>query len=253
MQGYHQHECIAGFWSDQAKRVIRYNKPSRPGRLHWTLNLLNGAGGTLVGETDDPERGCTDSPMHETYYRSVSIEEPDGLKMIMKINMHAGEVALSAFSCLLPSRSMPNELSQEFCNALYHFTIAHTCLAVANELRNELLFHVILTLYVQKTKCRASNSYDWCAPNSRQLLSDPLDVTIKHSERTRRKLAFKCPCKLPPVQSTSVHITSQVREQPCDDMYKDNTLSYGKLIPARSRQFNLPFVEPYHRSELSLH
>jgi hypothetical protein len=157
LQDNQQHECIAGFWSDQAKRVIRYNKPSRPGRLHWTLNLLHGDGGPLVGETDDPERGCPDSPLHVTYYRSVTVEEPDGLKMVMKINMHAGEVTLGALFCLLPYRSMPNELSQKFRNALHHFTMVRTCSAVANELRPALPFHVILMQYVRKLKVGQAN------------------------------------------------------------------------------------------------
>jgi hypothetical protein len=53
----------------------------------------------LIGDTDDIERGGVLSPTFDTYYTSVTLEEPDGLKMIMDINMRAGNVLLGAL-CL---------------------------------------------------------------------------------------------------------------------------------------------------------
>jgi hypothetical protein len=94
-----QHTCYAGFWSDQSKKDLVEHKASTPGRLHWTLSLLQGNYEPLMGETDDFDKAAPRSPMSKTYYKSVLLVEPEGVNMDMQINMLTGEVTLSAF-CL---------------------------------------------------------------------------------------------------------------------------------------------------------
>jgi hypothetical protein len=88
----------------------------------------------LIGETDDTERGGILSPTFDTYYKSVTLEEPEGLKMIMNINMRAGNVLLGAL-CLHyvpPSTSTKNGFTYEA--SMHELFNCRVAFAAANEM-----------------------------------------------------------------------------------------------------------------------